>query len=226
MNIDEYYDSHYEEVINSGIIGKFASYYHFLIERGFQNMQFENILEVGAGKGQHKKFVRSEYGHYLQTDIREFKNFHSDSLDKSSWVVADAQNLNNFIDGQFDRTIATCLIVHLADPENALREWRRVTSKNGGYISIYLPCEPSLFLRLGQKLSTRRKTAKLGVDYDAMHYREHRNHYFYIKSLILDIFQYDKIKVVGFPFRLLPFDLKLYEVYQIELKDTGDTKYD
>jgi ubiquinone/menaquinone biosynthesis C-methylase UbiE len=219
MDIDEYYENHYEGVVNSGFVGRFSSYYHFLMERDFKDKKFGNILELGSGKGQHLQFLMCEYDEYLQTDIRVSKSVRTDSSTNSKWAIADAENLFNFRDGQFQRTIATCLLAHLTDPENALREWRRVTSKNMGTVSIYIPCEPSFLLRLAQKLSTRRKATKLGIDYDTMHYREHRNHYFFLKTLISDVFQSDKVKVISFPSKCLPFDLKLYEIYQIELVD-------
>jgi len=223
MNIDEYYDSHYEEVINSGIVGRFSSQYHRLMERDFQKQKFGEILEVGAGKGQHLNFVKCQFDKYFQTDIRVNSVNTPNSDIKTFWIKADAQDLTQFRDGLFERTIATCLVAHLSDPEKALKEWRRVTSKNSGVVSIYLPCEPSFLLRLAQSLSTRRKATKLGVDYLTMHYREHRNHYFYVKALINEIFQNDKIKVISFPFKFLPFDLKLYEIYQIELSGKGGT---
>lgn len=217
MNIDEYYDNHYEEVVNSGLVGKFSDHYHFLMERDFTSKKFDNILELGAGKGQHLHFVKCDYEKYIQTDIRLNKSTPSVKTLKSSWAEVDAQNLWQFKDGEFDRTIATCLLAHLHDPERALSEWRRVTSLQGGFISIYIPCEPSFLLRLAQNLSTRRKATKIGMNYSSVHYREHRNHYFFLRSLIIDIFKYDKIKVIGFPSKFMPFDFKLYEIYQIEL---------
>jgi ubiquinone/menaquinone biosynthesis C-methylase UbiE len=219
MNIDEYYRDHYETVVNTGMVGKFASRYHNLMERDFKNSSFSKILEVGAGRGQHIEYVRCEYASYTQTDIREISQDVSYFSHKIVSVQADAQNLLEFDDGQFNRTIATCLLAHLSDPEAALREWRRVTEKNGGVLTIYVPCEPSLLLRIAQRLSTRRKTRKLGINYESMHYREHRNHYFFLRAIILDVFINDKVKVVAFPGKLLPFDFKLYEIYQIQLVD-------
>ena len=218
MDIDEYYENHYEEVVNSGIVGRFSSQYHRLMERDFQKHRFGKILEVGAGKGQHLHFVKCQFDKYFQTDIRVNSENAPAPDSKTFWIKADAQDLSQFSDGLFERTIATCLIAHLPNPEKAINEWRRVTSKCGGVVSIYVPCEPSFLLRFAQKLSTRRKATKLGIDYSSMHYREHRNHYFFIKALIFDVFKEDDIKVTGFPTRFLPFDLKLYEIYQIRLK--------
>ena len=221
MNIDDYYENHYEKVVNSGLVGKFAAYYHFQMERDFENKKFGKVLELGAGKGQHIDFVKHEFESYIQTDIRVTGDLTSKSENKSEWMVADAQNLVNFKDNEFERTISTCLLAHLTDPETSLQEWRRVTEKNGGVISIYVPCEPSFLLRLAQKVSTRRKAQKIGIDYSSMHYREHRNHYFFLKTLILDTFKNDHIKVVSFPTKYVPFDLKLYEIYQIRLEAKG-----
>lgn len=223
MNIDEYYKDHYEKVVNTGVVGKFASYYHKLMERDFKNSAFTKILEVGAGKGQHIEYVQCDYESYTQTDIREIPRETKRYSHKTVSVQADAQDLSQFHDGQFNRMIATCLLPHLLDPEKALREWRRVTVKNGGVLSVYVPCEPSLLLRVAQRISTRRKITKLGINYESMHYREHRNHYFFLRAIILDIFVNDKIKVSAFPGAMLPFDLKLYEIYQIELVDLDET---
>ena len=226
MNFDEYYRDHYEKVVNTGIVGKFASHYHKLMERDFNGGSFAKILEVGAGKGQHIESVKCEYASYTQTDIREIPHEGKSFSHKIFSIQANAKNLSQFHNGQFNRTIATCLLAHLSDPEEALREWRRVTAKNGGILSIYVPCEPSLLLRIAQRLSTRRKTKKLGINYETMHYREHRNHYFFLSALILDIFINDKVKVLAFPGKLLPFDFKLYEIYQIQLEGPeGNSKW-
>ena len=220
MDIDEYYRDHYETVINTGVIGRFASHYHRLMEKEYRNHKYKNILEIGAGNGQHIQYVLSEYDLYTQSDLRENTTKPPKLSSKTDFIQADAQNLLAFREDQFDRTIATCLLAHLPDPERALQEWRRVTVKKGGKISIYIPCEPSLLLRIGQRLSTRRKTQKLGINYESMHYREHRNHYYFMRAIIRDVFRDDKIRVLGFPSPRLPFDLKLYEIYQIELVDT------
>ena len=220
MDIDQYYENHYESVVNSGLVGKFSSFYHYLIEKDFVNKKFNSILELGAGKGNHLQFLKCEYEEYLQTDIRLYNSSQTNLASKVIWKVADAQDLSNFGDDQFERTIATCLIAHLPNPEKAINEWRRVTSKSNGTISIYVPCEPSYLLRLAQRLSTRRKVTRLGINYSSMHYREHRNHYFFVKALIFDVFKNDDIKIIGFPSKFLPFDLKLYEIFQIELKGT------
>jgi phosphatidylethanolamine/phosphatidyl-N-methylethanolamine N-methyltransferase len=222
MNVDDYYENHYEKVVNSGLVGKFADHYHFQMEKDFENKKFGRVLELGAGKGQHINFVKHEFDRYIQTDIRITNDLLSKLLTNSEWMVADAQNLVNFGDNEFERLISTCLLAHLPDPESSLKEWRRVTEKNGGVISIYVPCEPSFLLRFAQKISTRRKAEKLGVDYSSMHYREHRNHYFFLKTLIFDTFKNDNIKVISFPSRFAPFDLKLYEIYQIRLEARGD----
>jgi hypothetical protein len=41
-----------------------------------------------------------------------------------------------------------------------------------------------------------------------------------MRAIIRDVFQEDKIEVTGFPVSNLPFDFKLYEIYQIQLVDS------
>jgi ubiquinone/menaquinone biosynthesis C-methylase UbiE len=43
----------------------------------------------------------------------------------------NAEKLDLIADNAYDRLTATCLIAHLANPEQALVEWRRVV-KSGG----------------------------------------------------------------------------------------------
>jgi len=77
-------------------------------------------------------------------------------------TVADAQVLP-FLDNSFGRVIATCLLLHLQEPELALLEWRRVT-ENNGLITILIPTEPGLLLRLSRALLTSPKARRLGFD--------------------------------------------------------------
>ena len=214
MDKNEYYDHHYEKIINSGFTGKIASLYHHQIERKFKNKFYESIIELGSGNGQHFKYLRCDFREYFETDIRSNKEISFDR--KRIKVYADAENLAEFSNNQFDRVISTCLLPHLTDPLTALAEWRRIT-KTGGTISIYIPCEPSLLLRFAQSITTKRKVKKLGINYQIDHYLEHRNHYFFLQACILTVFKSDKIKKLGFPFGVLPFDLKLYEIYQIDI---------
>ena len=72
MNIvDDFYSNYYSKIFGSGLIGKMAGFVHWFIEvRYKKNQFFDTILEVGAGEGQHSKFVKHQYRRYIQSDIR------------------------------------------------------------------------------------------------------------------------------------------------------------
>jgi ubiquinone/menaquinone biosynthesis C-methylase UbiE len=123
-------------------------------------------------------------------------------------------DLAEFKNEQIDRVIATCLIVHLAEPEDALLEWRRVCA-SGGLISIYVACEPGMLLRLLRQLTTVRKAKKFGLNHIRFHYREHITFFSRIDMLIEEIFEDDKIVKKFWPLRLPFWNLNLGVVYQI-----------
>jgi hypothetical protein len=89
------------------------------------------------------------------------------------------------------------------------------SSKKSGVIDLYVPCEPSLFLGIAQKLTTKIKVERLGYDYEKMQYREHRNHYPMLRMLILDIFQNDDVSIRHFPPGIKFWQFSLFSTYRI-----------
>jgi|688.fasta_scaffold310609_1 hypothetical protein len=74
--LDRYYKNSYERICNSGSIGFVSSMIHILIERGrvkgskkVKEFKDLRIIEVGAGHGQHRPYVKN-YREYIETDIR------------------------------------------------------------------------------------------------------------------------------------------------------------
>ena len=131
-------------------------------------------------------FVRHGFENYFETDIREASLPVREPGEFEGKIISlqqDAANLSNFHTGQFDRIVATCLIAHLKDPPAALEEWKRVTAE-GGALSIYLPGDPSLLLRVSQKLTTSRRVISKGWDYWAMQFEAHRYHFEYLKHCV------------------------------------------
>lgn len=139
----QYYKQYFDQCVNSGFNGYLFNFTHKkleLIPRTFKDRKSKvnlSTLEVGAGAGQHLKFVKKNYAKYTMTDINALllpKNTTESKLKKIEFKVADVQNLP-FENGSFDRTISTCLLHHLNDVEKALFEMKRVT-KSDGQISI------------------------------------------------------------------------------------------
>jgi hypothetical protein len=50
MDFDEYYRDHYEKVVNTGMVGKFASFYHILMERDFKKVLLQKSSKLVQAK--------------------------------------------------------------------------------------------------------------------------------------------------------------------------------
>ena len=222
-DVDHFYSKYYGRVLRSGLVGVAQDRTHRAIEKRWNKHDvFEQILEVGAGAGDHRKFVNHQYQIYYETDIR-FSNVSSNNdsnllqgLLGSNLIreYADVTQLH-YMDAMFNRVIVTCLLLHLEKPEIALRELRRVT-KQLGVISILVPCEPGLFLRISRSLLTTRKAHRLGFQgYALFNARDHINYLSGIDQLIRFVFEKDKIQVSRLPFRWPSWNLNLYYVYTI-----------
>ncbi len=211
--MDNFFDSDYESIINSGKVGSLSKIMHKFYEKFFKGMHFEKILEVGAGFANHKNFV-SSYKTYIQSDILYPSSNGEDS--SNGKVYVDAHDLSRFKNNEFDRLIATCLLIHLDNPHKALMEWRRVV-KPGGYLSIYLPLEPGILLRTFRALITNPKAKKLGMyNYKRKVELEHRYNYPFLNQLIKNLYPSDKITRKRFPIPFLFWQLNFFEIVYIK----------
>jgi len=214
-----YYANCYESVNYGGVVGLVSKLTHLSLEKFpfTKNSLSKNlkILELGAGQGQHHKYVSDNYYSYLMTDMRPnlLKGLvFLDSRSRVEELPIDAENLP-YRDNEFDRIIATCLLIHLQNHENALQEWKRVV-RSGGVISIYVPCESGVLLRLAQSLSTRRRQRKLGLDAKYLHYQEHRYSYPFLISIIRNVFGKNFV-LRKFPFLIGNFDTNLWSIVTV-----------
>lgn len=213
----EYFRSAYDDVMYSGIVGFYSRMTHRIMERPFRGRNYKRVLEVGAGQGQHFNFVQCNIEEYLESDLdSELKIYsrNNENVSRYERITLDAQNLDCFSDESFDRVIATCLLAHLDFPENALLEWKRVT-KVGGVITIYVPTEPGMLLRLTRGVVMVPKSKKFGQDHLAVVYRDHRNHYPMMRTLIEVVFSGNQIKRKRFPLPFLGWNFNFFEIFQI-----------
>lgn len=222
---DDYYAKYYEDVTNKGAVGIVSKFVHYSLENWPYSKIFHKeillsegntdyqILEVGAGHGQHAKYVKTKFMTYLQTDFRP--ELIKEQNIKNVVTVRDSINAEAlpYEDETFDRVIATCLLIHLKEPELALMEWMRVLKKRGG-LSVYIPNEPGLLLRFLQAISTRRKQKKLGIPATYLHYKEHPYSYPYLISIVKENFE--EFYIRKFPFVFGPWDLNIWTVVTIK----------
>ena len=219
-NVDHFYKNYYIRCLRQGFAGKAQDKTHEFMERPFfPSDNFSTVLEVGSGFGDHLPFVKHKFEKYFQTDIRPIvetitTNYHQGSICSE---VADVMRLQ-YEDNKFDRCIATCLLLHLEQPEIALQELRRVAKRPGGRITLLVPCEPGILLRIARAVITARKAKRLGFSgYDLFNARDHVTHLPRIDRLIKHVFKADQVDISRRPFRIRSWNLNFYYVYQITL---------
>lgn len=222
--LDVYREGLYHEVINKGLVGKQMAFFHKLIERPYKKSHFRKILEIGAGIGEHLPYVRASWNEYVMTDIRIDRLLESVSESADIKVKqADATQLP-FDNNEFDRVLTTCVLPHVSDPVRALSEVHRVI-RPGGSISIYIPCEPGLLLRVARRLSTSLKFRKLGVaDPYFEHFREHVHYYSALNHYILREFRTSTVRARYWPFPFLTWNFNLVKIYQISIPSEQPTE--
>lgn len=207
--------------------------YHKALEKNLGDRNhFARVLEVGAGHGQHLKFVDHTFDTYLITDLNtqflridELVQSRPNHLAKGSILIetADAESLQ-YSDNSIDRYIVTCVLLHLPHAEKALQEARRVV-KDGGLVTLYLPSDPGFLYRWAQWLTMGQKLRKIvrqnKLEFDANFFRslEHRGHALGISRMINHIFSKDDIRRKRFPLSFLSWNFSFYTVYQIQIKN-------
>jgi SAM-dependent methyltransferase len=218
-DIDQFYLQDYEYIMSSGLVGKLWRHIHHSLDRPFKGISNLRIIEIGTGNGQHFNLTRINTLEYVELDLREATNSNLD-LSKAKllgrrFINGDAVDLSDLGDEVFDGLIATCLLAHLSNLDLALENWRRVV-RPGGTLSIYIPNEPGILLRISRHFSTKRRISKRGYNHEYIHWREHRNHFPAMRSSINHVFLGDEIISRNFPFRFLPWDLGLYTLITIK----------
>lgn len=153
---------------------------HRLLERPFRSGDvFANVLEIGAGTGEHTQFLRHQFERYVVSDQDEktlevAKTKIDPKMEgKFSFEVQTGESVN-YPDNSFDRVIAAHVLEHIYQPHLAIKEWCRVV-KNGGTLSILLPTDPGMAWRLGRMLGPRKQAYAAGIAYDYVMAREHVN---------------------------------------------------
>lgn len=229
--VRRYYDEAFDRVNNQGVAGVATRFFHKAVERALPPaMHFSTVLELGAAHGEHVTFVRHGFDRYILSDLEDhaidLRSLSDRILTGSgqrqlSFQVADAEDLP-FDDESIDRTVHTCLLHHLRDPEQALREMRRVL-RPSGIASIYLPCDPGVLYGVTQRLTTGRKINavlraghyKITADY--LRSQEHPNHYRALRAMVEEVFKGDALVHRGFPLSHGPVDANYFSVFQVRV---------
>lgn len=214
---ERYQREAYHDVMYTGAVGTFSGLVHRIMERPFRSKDSGDVLELGAGAGQHAEYVAT-FTTYLETDIAPRPERGPEPREGVERALVDAQDLSRFPDASFDRVIATCLLAHLDQPEKALQEWRRVT-RPGGTVTIYVPSEPGMLLRLARATIMVPKARRFAQDHVATVYREHRNHYPAMRMLVDSTFRDDDVRRSRWPVPFVGWNFSLFDVVHATRRD-------
>jgi phosphatidylethanolamine/phosphatidyl-N-methylethanolamine N-methyltransferase len=215
----QWYAGGYKNCYYTGVLGTVYGLVHNLMEHRYRKLEnISTVLEVGAGNGEHFKYVKHNFERYILTDIEPID---SSILEIDSRIILnqiDCTKVTFLNDNSVDRLIATCLLVHLNDPQAALVEWRRLV-RPGGTLTIYIAPEPGLLLRIVRKLFIWPKSKKSGlVDPELFAYAEHKNHYPAMNAMVKNVFSKDKVTRKRYPLPIPLWNLMLFEIVHIHIE--------
>lgn len=225
--VDGFYLDYYTQLFNEKGLTKFSfSLTHKLVEKKYIksiskgvesgiNNQTIDILEIGAGKGEHLPYVRDNFTKYVMLDLLDPpNNFFWERDQRVSWIVNDICKFEMF-GNKFDRIVVMCVLHHIDDLEAAFVNIKKLL-KPGGTLSVFLSSDPGLMNRLYRRLIVTPRAKRLGFkDYELVNAIEHRNHYYSIKIQMNHMFAGYKIRRAYYPFRLPFQDLSLFSIWTI-----------
>jgi len=179
------------------------------------------VLEIGAGRGEHFKFVNNGFQEYIMSDISNWglKDIHSILQENINvrFEIQDVQRLS-YLDSVFDRVIMSCVLSHVEDPYESLSEIRRVT-KPGGIISFFVSADPSLLLRLIRRFLTTPKIKNLSIPYKLYNALSHRNACSNLIEISKYVFADDHVNVRYLPFRIRAWNLSTHVIVDVIKSD-------
>jgi len=133
----------------------------------YSDNSFDEALELGCGSGHNSKTLASYCGHLTATEFDAAKLQASDD-EKTTFIVADAQDLSAFPDSSMDLIFSSNLIEHLPDVDRCLCECRRVVKPDGIIVHTVpnntwktfnlLLFYPALAMQLAARLLGRRRS--------------------------------------------------------------------
>ena len=215
----EAYKDLYEEIsYKTRGVSLIQSLMHRSLEKRIgKQMNFNSVLEVGAGYGQHLAYVKHSYAKYVMLD-NNLDLSKTTKITKSNhrtvFVVDYVERMPFSID-EFDRVISTCLLHHVDDVEGSLKEIRRVLAP-GGRFDLLVPADPGIVFRAARSLQYL-YFRPLGISaikrlIDA---RDHKNHFWSIREMVRYVFRNDVLMEENYPLYVSSYNLNLWTVFRV-----------
>ena len=204
--LDNFYTNFYSKIHGVGVNKFGQNMLHAKLESYHNSTDSYPItVELGAGNQNHYRLVKHSFNYYFFLDYNSNLLLNqNDYSNNSLFILADAGYLP-FRNKSIDRIIATCLLLHLDSPWDALISWKNAL-KPSGIIDLVIVIEESYLLNLYRFFFSKRKSKLLGFhDFDLVNHLDHKNR---LKSLLYFISQIFSDKKVSFqynPFPWLPY---------------------
>ena len=223
----------YVQVQQTGILGWGNSRANFFLAKHSRGGVGQRVLEIGGSSGEHLEYlarmnrislgeVAAGFSSYTVLDpaARDTRPSLAKALEELGSVtfVRDfAENLP-FSDGSFDACWSTCVLAHVDQPDQVLKELRR-TTKSGGQILIAMPTDAGFANTTVKKLITFPKLKRNGVPDPKGYYQDsHKNDVRALLALIKKTFNEDEVKLFWWPIGAPSVDLNLLVGAEITVK--------
>jgi len=216
--ISDFYTKFYKKIFHSktrfSVTEIAYRFTHRAIENKVSHLNLRSkILEIGAGNGEHLSFVKNNYKEYIMVDKSKQQVFKLPS-NKVKFIQSDISNCN-FPANSFDRIIITCVLHHLDNPfqvMSLLDKWL----KKGGTISIFLPCDPGVAVRLSRFLFVNPRAKKVGFNkYNFINALEHKNHVWGLQVILNEIFYDYRARRKYYPFLIPNNNINLFSIQHL-----------
>ena len=231
MPPDKFLQRWYAEQYSTNAYGSAAGWVqrkmHASLEKGIgAGDTYAQVLELGGNVGEHVPFVLHGYSEYVLTDlVNNLSSQQTQDLaaQNVNFCVADVQALP-FKDQSFDRTVMTCVLHHLRDPETALNEMRRVT-RHGGQIDLFLSSDPGAIFRFARWVGPYRSahTSGLGRVKRLVDARDHVGHAGGLIRMIDHAFRLDEVATRTWPLPGMTWNSSLWRTYRIRVVSGSPT---
>lgn len=208
--------------IYSGFAGKLLRQTHKQLAAFGNKRQkpTDDILEIGAGQGEHFPFVNPKFASYILSDVSNWGAPETSKITESDnrvkFEIQDIQTLS-YLDNSFDRVIATCVMAHVDEPYESFLEARRVT-KNQGTCSFLVSADPGILLRIIRAMLTAPKMKELDVPYRLVNAVSHRNCANGVIEIAKHVFQHDQVQLKYFPFRIKSWNLSTHIIIHVTIE--------
>ena len=221
--VEHYYSHFYSKVHGCGTGGLANNRLQRDLEHTRTGAHYDTVLELGAGDLGHITWASHSFRRYVAADIRTpptltgWEPLDGAKLpDRAGYYFAkfDARKIP-FADETFDRLVATCLVMHLDEPMDALVEWRRAV-RVGGVLDILVPCDPGLLVRAYRTLVSRRRALSLGFnEFDLVNALDHKSPVSSLLVIARHVFTHDTLDVNWYPFRVPSWNLNSHLVLRV-----------